>query len=56
MLRRWFASKRINAKPPTARHCLRSAAVFDIMGDEMFKCREIIDRTDNFTPKILKST
>ena len=32
---------------------MRSAAVFDIMGDEMFKCREIIDRTDNFIELLL---
>ena len=53
MLRRWFTLKRINAEPPTARHCLRSAAVFDIMGDKMFKCREIKDRTDNFIEQLL---
>lgn len=51
--RRWFALKRINAEPPTARHCLRSAAVFDIMGDKMFKCREIKDRTDNLIEQLL---
>ena len=32
---------------------MRSAAVFDIMGDKMFKCREIKDRTDNFIEQLL---